>query len=69
VPAGHQLVIETPGGGGMGPIIERDPTRTAIEMADGLVTSSWGSSAYAEPNPWSVTKAPADDTSGTSQSG
>jgi N-methylhydantoinase B len=63
VPAGHQLVIETPGGGGMGPMLERDSTRTAIEMADGLVTSSWGSSVHAEPNPWSVTKPPADDTS------
>ena len=69
VPAGHQLVIETPGGGGMGPIIERDSTRTAIEMADGLVTSRWGSSGQAEPNPWSVTEAAADDTSGTFQSG
>jgi N-methylhydantoinase B len=42
LPAGHQLVIETPGGGGVGPPAERDPGRTAIEVAEGLVTSGWG---------------------------
>ena len=42
LPAGHRLVIETPGGGGMGPVAERDRRRTEAEMADGLVGTGWG---------------------------
>ncbi len=39
--AGHQLVIETPGGGGMSPVSERDESLTAAELADGFVTDQW----------------------------
>jgi N-methylhydantoinase B len=39
---GHQLVIETPGGGGMFPASERDRSRLESELADGFVTARWG---------------------------
>jgi N-methylhydantoinase B len=39
---GGQLVIETPGGGGMFPASERDKSRHASELADGFVTADWG---------------------------
>ena len=39
--AGHRLVIETPGGGGMGPMAERDRGRLSAELADGLVSPGW----------------------------
>ena len=40
--ADGQLVIETPGGGGMFPASERDESRLASELADGFVTAEWG---------------------------
>ena len=40
IPAGDRLVLELPGGGGMGPPDERDPDRVAADHRDGLVTVS-----------------------------
>lgn len=42
---GSQLVIETPGGGGMFSPLERDQSRLASELADGFVTAEWGRGA------------------------
>jgi len=38
IPAGDRLVLELPGGGGMGPADQRDPARHARDVRDGLVT-------------------------------
>lgn len=38
VPAGDRLVMEMPGGGGMGDPWARDPARVAVDVRDGLVT-------------------------------
>lgn len=38
---GQRLMIETPGGGGMSPISERDKSRLASELEDGFVTDRW----------------------------
>ena len=38
IPSGDRLVLELPGGGGMGPPSERDPARHARDIRDGLVT-------------------------------
>ncbi len=40
IPAGDRLVLELPGGGGMGPPDQRDPDRVAADHRDGLVTVS-----------------------------
>jgi N-methylhydantoinase B len=37
IPPGERLVIETSGGGGMGPAAERDPAAMARDVQDGLV--------------------------------
>lgn len=37
IPAGDRLVLELPGGGGMGPATERDPARIAADEQDGLL--------------------------------
>ena len=39
IPAGDRLILELPGGGGMGPPEQRDPELTARDLRDGLVTS------------------------------
>ncbi|MGI4950664.1 MAG: hydantoinase B/oxoprolinase family protein [Janthinobacterium lividum] len=36
IPAGDRLVLELPGGGGMGPAAERDPDLVASDIRDGL---------------------------------
>ncbi len=38
IPAGDRLILELPGGGGMGPADERDPARHASDIRDELVT-------------------------------
>ncbi len=38
IPAGDRLILELPGGGGMGPPGQRDPGRHAEDIRDGLVT-------------------------------
>ena len=38
IPAGDRLLLELPGGGGMGPPPERDPALHARDVRDGLVT-------------------------------
>ena len=40
VPAGDRLVLELPGGGGMGQPGERDPARISADIRDGLVTNT-----------------------------
>ncbi len=37
VPPGHRLVLQTPGGGGMGDPLERDPQLVAVDLQAGLV--------------------------------
>jgi N-methylhydantoinase B len=36
IPSGDRLVLELPGGGGMGPAAERDPALVASDKRDGL---------------------------------
>lgn len=38
IPAGERLIIEMPGGGGIGPAAERDPAAVAEDVRQGLVT-------------------------------
>ena len=38
IPAGDRLVLELPGGGGMGPATQRDPALVARDVRDGLVS-------------------------------
>ena len=40
IPAGDRLILELPGGGGMGPEAERDADRSARDIRDDLVTVS-----------------------------
>jgi N-methylhydantoinase B len=40
IPAGDRLILELPGGGGMGPPEQRDPALTLRDIRDGLVTKS-----------------------------
>ncbi len=37
IPAGDRLVLELPGGGGLGPVAERDPALTERDQRDGLI--------------------------------
>ena len=37
IPPGKRLVVETSGGGGMGPVAERDPAAVGRDVEDGLV--------------------------------
>ncbi len=39
IPAGDRLILELPGGGGMGPPEQRDPARHAQDLRDGLITA------------------------------
>jgi N-methylhydantoinase B len=39
IPAGDRLILELPGGGGMGPASERDPAAIAKDIRDGLVSA------------------------------
>ena len=38
VPQGDRLVLEMPGGGGLGPAAERDPSRVAADLRNGLIS-------------------------------
>ena len=38
IPAGDRLVLELPGGGGVGPVVEREAGARARDVRDGLVT-------------------------------
>ena len=38
IPAGDRLVLELPGGGGMGPATQCDPALVARDVRDGLVS-------------------------------
>ena len=40
IPAGDRLILELPGGGGMGPPEQRDPAATARDFLDELVTAT-----------------------------
>ena len=37
--AGDRIVVETAGGGGNGPLSQRDPTATTRDLADGKVSA------------------------------
>jgi N-methylhydantoinase B len=43
---GDRLVIETSGGGGWGPPVERDPSKVAADVAEGLVSRDRAAEAY-----------------------
>ena len=55
VPADHMLVLETPGGGGMGDIAKRDPEQVMADVRAGLVSTAAALSEYGV----EVTDAPA----------
>lgn len=53
VPAGRRLVIDMPGGGGFGPVTERDPQAIRNDLRAGLVSAQAASEIYglAAPTP------------------
>ncbi|MCY3679282.1 MAG: hydantoinase B/oxoprolinase family protein [Gemmatimonadetes bacterium] len=46
VPPGHRIVLETPGGGGLGDPRRRDPKKVEEDVADGFVTRGQARSSY-----------------------
>lgn len=46
IPAGDSLVLEMPGGGGLGDPAGRDPDRLAIDLRDGFVSAEAARQAY-----------------------
>jgi len=46
VPAGRRLVVETPGGGGIGDPADRDPERVKEDVRAGFVSIKAAKSAY-----------------------
>ncbi|MCR9077193.1 MAG: hydantoinase B/oxoprolinase family protein, partial [bacterium] len=46
IPAGDSVVLEMPGGGGLGDPVKRDPARLAIDVRDGFVSAEQASENY-----------------------
>ncbi len=46
IPRGERLLLELPGGGGMGPPATRDPARVATDVRDGLVSATAAREVY-----------------------
>ena len=46
IPDGERLILELPGGGGMGPPAERDPALLARDVRDGLVSAERAHELY-----------------------
>lgn len=46
VPGGERLVVETPGGGGIGAPAARDPEKLAADLRNGLVSAAQASASY-----------------------
>ena len=46
IPAGARLVVRTPGGGGIGRPVERDPAAVQADVLDGLVSAEAAESVY-----------------------
>ena len=46
IPAGERLIVRTPGGGGMGAPVERDPAAVQADVLDGLVSVEAAESVY-----------------------
>jgi N-methylhydantoinase B len=46
VPAGARLVMETPGGGGMGEVARRDPARVRADLESGLISAAAARDRY-----------------------
>ncbi|MGD8832979.1 MAG: hydantoinase B/oxoprolinase family protein [Pseudomonadales bacterium] len=46
IPPGETLVLETPGGGGLGPVADRDPAAIRADLAAGLVSPAAARKAY-----------------------
>ena len=46
VPSGERLLLQMPGGGGLGDAKTRDPGRVARDVVNGLVTPEMAKSAY-----------------------
>ena len=52
VPPAAVLVLETPGGGGIGPATERDPAAVAADVDAGLISPEAARNLYGwEPDP------------------
>jgi N-methylhydantoinase B len=49
VPAGDRLIVETPGGGGLGAPSKREPAAVARDLREGLISAA-GSGVYANPS-------------------
>ena len=47
IPPGARLILNTPGGGGIGDPARRAPDRVAADLADGLVSPQSAASTYA----------------------
>lgn len=48
VPAGERLILETPGGGGLGDPAERDPAKVRDDVLNGYVSEEAGKTVYGE---------------------
>jgi N-methylhydantoinase B len=46
VPAGARLIMETPGGGGMGDVTRRDPERVRLDLEAGLISAEAARQVY-----------------------
>ena len=46
IPAGDSVVLEMPGGGGLGEPAGRDPGNLAVDVRDGFVSAEAARSAY-----------------------
>jgi N-methylhydantoinase B len=46
IPDGDRLILELPGGGGMGPPAERDPVLLGCDVRDGLVSAERARALY-----------------------
>ncbi|PKU22160.1 5-oxoprolinase [Telmatospirillum siberiense] len=51
IPAGDRVIIETPGGGGLGDPRRRDPQSLARDLVNGLVTQSAARTSYGDTAP------------------
>ncbi len=51
VPPGHRIVLETPGGGGLGDPLTRDPERVREDVADGYVSREQAREQYGLEDP------------------
>ena len=46
IPAGERLILQTPGGGGIGDPVDRDRDAVARDLSDGLITEEAAKKTY-----------------------